>query len=102
VQLATKANLFAESQRAMAMPPQAPAQPISDPGRPSLFNAVTGAFRRRVVPPATQMAQPQPMRQDPQVSDYHPQEPHVSVQQTSAGDSTGLEIPAFLRRQHST
>jgi hypothetical protein len=35
------------------------------------------------------------------MADYQAQTPHVSVRQTSAGEETGIEIPAFLRRQHS-
>ncbi|HEY4043706.1 MAG TPA: cell division protein FtsZ [Rhodopila sp.] len=102
-QLQEKASLFAASQRPMAMPSHASGQPMSDPGRPSLFNAVTGAFRRRAMPPTTSMAQPQPqpMRREPAMEEYHSQSAPVSVQQSSAADQTGLEIPAFLRRQHS-
>ena len=106
-QLTAKANLFADdAQRPTAMPVQAPAQAMPDTGRPSLFNAVTGAFRRRTAQPAAPAVQPQSLRRDPAVDDYQPQvaAPHsqVSVQQTSAGEQTGIEIPAFLRRQHSS
>jgi hypothetical protein len=41
------------------------------------------------------------MRHDPEVAEYQGQNPQVSVRQTSAADETGIEIPAFLRRQHS-
>jgi cell division protein FtsZ len=101
VQLIDKANLFAASQRPTAMPPQAPMQPMSDPGRPSLFNAVTGAFRRRGALGPVPTAQLQPIRREPAIEEYQPQSAPVSVQQTPAADQTGLEIPAFLRRQHS-
>jgi cell division protein FtsZ len=100
VQLTAKANLFAESQRPTAMPPQQPVQPMADPGRPSLFNAVTGAFRRRAAPPPAPVAQMPTVRREPAMDEYQPQTTPVSVQQ-AAGDQTGLEIPAFLRRQHS-
>jgi cell division protein FtsZ len=103
VQPAARANLFADAQRPASMPPsggQMYAAP--DAGRPSLFNTVTGAFRRRAAPPspAAALQQPQPMRRD-LPEDYHPEAPRVSVQQTSAADETGIEIPAFLRRQSS-
>jgi hypothetical protein len=35
------------------------------------------------------------------MADHQGPTPHVSVHQPSAGDETGIEIPAFLRRQHS-
>jgi hypothetical protein len=73
----------------------------SEPARPSLFNTVTGAFRRRALQPAAMPVQPPAMRREPEVTDSQAQNPHVSVRQTSAGDETGIEIPAFLRRQHS-
>ncbi len=101
-QLAAKANLFAEAQRPAVVPAQAPVQDVS---RPSLFNAVTGAFRRRTTPAAAPaVMQPQAVRREPAVEDYQPvvaPQSQVSVQQTSASEQTGIEIPAFLRRQHS-
>ncbi len=105
VQLAAKASLFAEAQRPMAMPAQAPAQPaaqpLPDPGRPSLFNAVTGAFRRRAAPAPAPVVQPQAVRREPAMEEYQPPAASVSVQPASSAEPTGLEIPAFLRRQHS-
>jgi cell division protein FtsZ len=98
--LTAKANLFAESQRPTAMPAHVPNQAV-EPARPSLFNTVTGAFRRRAVQPSPTGAQPPATRREPEIGDYQPQSPHVSVRQASAGDETGIEIPAFLRRQHS-
>jgi cell division protein FtsZ len=99
VQLAAKANLFAEAQRPTAMPSHVPN--ATEPARPSLFNTVTGAFRRRALQPApTTASQPAP-RREPEIAEYQAQNPNVSVRQTSAGDETGIEIPAFLRRQHS-
>ncbi|WP_158929956.1 cell division protein FtsZ [Acidisphaera sp. S103] len=97
-QLTEKANLFAAS-RPTAMPSQIP--PVApEPARPSLFNAMTGAFRRRAMQTGVPVQQPT-MRREPEVADHQGQTPHVSVRQTSAGDETGIEIPAFLRRQHS-
>jgi cell division protein FtsZ len=99
-QLTAKANLFAESQRPTAMPSHVP-QAAAELARPSLFNTVTGAFRRRAFQPVPPVAQQPMMRREPEGPDYPVQSPHVSVRQTSAGDETGIEIPAFLRRQHS-
>jgi cell division protein FtsZ len=99
-QLTAKANLFAESQRPTAMPSHLP-QAAPEAARPSLFNTVTGAFRRRTSQPAATPA-PQPaMRREPALADDQAHTHHVSVRQTSAGEETGIEIPAFLRRQHS-
>jgi cell division protein FtsZ len=102
VQLNAKANLFAEAQRPMAMPSQPVVQQMADPARPSLFNAVTGAFRRRTLSAAAPIMQPQPqaVRREPAMDEYQPQAAPV-VQPASPGEQTGLEIPAFLRRQHS-
>jgi len=100
-QLTAKANLFAEAQRPTAMPSYVP-NPMIEAARPSLFNTVTGAFRRRALQPgATPAQQPTMMRREPEMSEYQSQNPNISVRQTSAGDETGIEIPAFLRRQHS-
>jgi cell division protein FtsZ len=101
VGLSAKANLFAESQRPTVMPPHPVTHLASEPTRPSLFNAMTGALRRRMAQPVTPVAQPQPVRREPEMDEYQAQNPHVSVRQASAADETGIEIPAFLRRQHS-
>jgi cell division protein FtsZ len=98
--LTEKANLFAASQRPTAMPSHVP-HVAAEPARPSLFNAVTGAFRRRAGQPAVPVQQQPAIRREPEVADHQVQNPHVSVRQTSVGDETGIEIPAFLRRQHS-
>jgi cell division protein FtsZ len=98
-QLTEKASLFAASQRPMSMPLQSSSQAMSDPGRQSLFRAVTGAFRRPAVPVTS--TSPIPMRRDPAMDEYQPQSAPISVQQTAAAEPTGLEIPAFLRRQQS-
>jgi cell division protein FtsZ len=99
-QLAAKATLFAESQRPTAMPSHVP-NVAAEPARPSLFNTVTGAFRRRALQQAVTPAQPPALRREPEMADHPAQNAHVSVRQTSAGDETGMEIPAFLRRQQS-
>lgn len=103
---ARSANLFSDAQRPASLPPiQQPAHPIADQGRPSLFNTVTGAFRRRAVQPAAQVPVPpqHSVRRDMAMDDYTPEAPRIvpSVRQTSAADETGIEIPAFLRRQQS-
>jgi hypothetical protein len=77
------------------MPPHE--APMADPGRPNLFNAVTGAFRRRAMPAFG--PSPQPIRREPAMEEYQPENAPAPVQSTP--DQTGLEIPAFLRRQHS-
>jgi cell division protein FtsZ len=98
-QLAAKATLFAESQRPTAVPSHGPLA-AAEPPRPSLFSTVTGALRRRALQPAPGPQQAV-MRREPEMAEFQSPNPHVSVRQTSAGDETGLEIPAFLRRQHS-
>jgi cell division protein FtsZ len=101
-QLIAKANLFADSQRPTAMPSHVPQPATPEPARPSLFNTVTGGvFRRRALQPAANVPQQPAMRREPEIGEYQAQNTHVSVRQTSAGDETGIEIPAFLRRQHS-
>jgi cell division protein FtsZ len=95
-----RANLFADAQRPAAVPNHLPANPNADPGRPSLFNTVTGAFRKRALQPSAPQGQ-QPQRREPEVDSYQPPVAPVSVRQSSAAEETGIEIPAFLRRQHS-
>jgi cell division protein FtsZ len=96
VQLAAKANLFAESQRPVAMPAGAGGV-VPEAARPSLFSAVTGALRRRG---ATTAPAPTPtVRREPEMADHQSLGPQM--RQTSAAEETGMEIPAFLRRQHS-
>jgi cell division protein FtsZ len=96
VQLTEKANLFAAS-RPTAMPTQVP-QAVPEPARPSLFNAMTGAFRRRAMQPGVPVQQPT-MRREPEMADHQGPTPHVSVHQPSAGDETGIEIPAWRMAQ---
>jgi cell division protein FtsZ len=96
-------GLFAEaSQRPVNVPYQA-ANSAPEPS-PSLFKAVTGGlWPWRSVPPAAQQG-PAQVRTAPRLApaaaeEY--QEARVSVRQTSAAEETGIEIPAFLRRQSS-
>jgi cell division protein FtsZ len=99
-QLAAKAALFAESQRAAATSSPVP-HAMVDAARPSLFNTMTGAFRRRPLQPGATVTPPPMVRREPETAEHQAQHPHVSVRQTSVGDETAIEIPAFLRRQHS-
>ena len=84
-------GLFAE-------PPQAGAVHSGEPGRPSLFSTVTGAFRRRQHHAPAEPTESAPVRAEPVSQRAEP--PRPSVRQTP-GDEVGLEIPAFLRRQSS-
>jgi cell division protein FtsZ len=91
-------GLFAEP-RTTAMPPASPQ--VAEPPRPSLFNAVTGAFRRRSAPPiATEMSAP---RSEPVLQNEHRAEAPrtASVRVVAASEEAVLDIPAFLRRQTS-
>ena len=98
----SKGNLFTDPQRPTAMPAPGSVPAGGDPTRPSLFKAVTGAFRRGPVPGAVPVMQAQPVRREPALEEYQPQgSSSVAVQQTSPSDQNGIEIPAFLRRQHS-
>jgi cell division protein FtsZ len=93
------ANLFADLSHPVSA--SAPSQPVSaDQLRPSLFSTVTGAFRRRNQPSAAPSGPPQP-RAEPVVHEQRPEQPQVSVHQTGGEEVTGLDIPAFLRRQSS-
>jgi cell division protein FtsZ len=102
VQPVTRATLFANAERPATMPPSQPPMFMAPEGpRTSLFNTVTGAFRRRAAPPPSPLQQPQSVRREAPADDYQPEAPRVSVHQASAADETGIEIPAFLRRQSS-
>ncbi len=89
-------GLFAEAPRPTAAP--AVPQPTGEPARPSLFSTVTGAFRRRAGGP--QMAEAMSDRQEPVMSEAHPEPARASVRPVSTDDAA-LDIPAFLRRQSS-
>jgi cell division protein FtsZ len=92
------AGLFAEPPRPVAA--GGTAQPAADVSRPSLFSTVTGAFRRRYLPPGGSDDAPQ-ARAEPAVTEPRQEPPRASVRQTAADEVTGLDIPAFLRRQSS-
>jgi cell division protein FtsZ len=92
------ASLFAEPSRPVAAAAAAPS--AGDPGRPSLFSAMTGAFRRRNQPVTAPSGPPQ-IRPEPAVQEPRAEPPRASVRQTAAEEVTGLDIPAFLRRQSS-
>jgi len=84
--------------------------PGAESGRSSLFNTVTGVFRRRV-PGGSASAPVEPdaaPRQDPSLAlarSSLPLEPRQEPARASvrpvAGEEMGLEIPTFLRRQQS-
>jgi cell division protein FtsZ len=89
---ASRANLFAEPQRA----PNA-----AEPPRASLFTAMTGGVFRRQRHASAMPAEPAPVRAEPAMHEPPRVEPpRASVRQTG-GDEVGLDIPAFLRRQSS-
>ncbi len=60
---------------------------------------MTGVFgwRNTAQPAATQTS----AWREPPLEHAPAEAPRVSVRQTAAGDETGIEIPAFLRRQSS-
>ena len=63
--------------------------PMADPGRPNLFNAVTGAFRRRAMPAFGPAPQPQPMRREPAMEEYQPQSAPVASPVGARSDGIG-------------
>ena len=93
-----RSGLFAEPRAAAAT---APAQAAPEP-RSSLFSTVTGAFRRRHHHAG---AEPAPVRAEPAMQEARaeprPEPPHASVRPAVGDEMTGLDIPAFLRRQSS-
>jgi cell division protein FtsZ len=97
------AGLFADSARPVSV--GAPGQPTGETSRPSLFTQVTGAFRRRnqpmSAPPPAASPAPTQARTEPVVHEARPEQPRAMVQQTGGEEVTGLDIPAFLRRQSS-
>jgi cell division protein FtsZ len=108
-QPAPRASLFADGPRPASMPSaQVPLYNPAEGNKTSLFNTVTGAFRRRAVPSAAApsaaapMAQPQPVRREPAVDEYQAEPASASARPASGADETGIEIPAFLRRQTSS
>jgi cell division protein FtsZ len=95
---ASGASLFADASRPVSA--SSPVQPAGESSRPSLFSTVTGAFRRRNQPLAAPPG-PTQARAEPVVYEQRPEAPRPMVQQTAADEVTGLDIPAFLRRQSS-
>jgi cell division protein FtsZ len=79
-----RSTLFTEAPRMAAAPPAVPPPP-----RQSLFGIVTGALRRG---PADA-----PARAEPETAAQAA--PVAQVRPAAAELETGLEIPAFLRRQ---
>ena len=113
----TVAPVAAEEQAAPRQPGSslfAPQPHATSEPRPSIFGVVTGAFRRRHMAsePAAQRAEPAlharpqgatlqavPVRAEMAPPEQPPQ-PRASVQ-PMGDEMTGLDIPAFLRRQTS-
>jgi len=89
-----RTGLFAEPR------PAAVSQSAPEP-RGSLFSTVTGAFRRRHHQAAGAAAEPAPVRAEPAMQEPRSEAPHVSVRPAVGDEMTGLDIPAFLRRQSS-
>ena len=92
------ASLFEDPSRPVSA--NAPVRPAGESSRPSLFSTVTGAFRRRNQPLAAPSG-PAQTRAEPVVHEQRPEPLRPQVQQTAADEVTGLDIPAFLRRQSS-
>ena len=92
----SRGGLFADPPRPVAAAPQ----PTAEPSRPSLFVAVTGAFRRRHHAPAV-ATEAAPVRAEPMLQGSAPEQPRAMVRQTAGDEVQGLDIPAFLRRQSS-
>jgi len=101
-QAGARTGLFANQQRqAPIAAPVNPPHAEPEPARASLFNTVTGAFRRRTLSPHVPVAQAQPPRRELPLEQAQAEAPRVAVRQAPAGDDGGIEIPAFLRRQSS-
>ena len=91
--------------RPRPVPVAAPHAAESSPaehGKPSLFGNMTGLWRRRAhggiaAPPA----EPAPARHEPELSPRVMEDPPRASVRPLAGEEMGLEIPTFLRRQHS-
>jgi cell division protein FtsZ len=84
-----RSTLFTDQ---VAHPIQAPLPPAAAAHRPSIFSVVTGALRRAPAPAEIERTEPQMTA-----------EPQAALVRAGAGDAEGaaLDIPAFLRRQHS-
>jgi cell division protein FtsZ len=97
-QVAPGGGLFAEPSRPVAA---GTGTAQAEPSRPSLFSTVTGAFRRRNQAPPAPPADAAQVRTEPVMQEQRAEPPRASVRQTVAEEVTGLDIPAFLRRQSS-
>ena len=116
---ASTRGLFAEPVSRPASEPAAPAPAPS--GGTSLFNRVTGAIGKRAQPAAAPAPQPaaelvaaegrqdapaapraaEQVRAEPRAAEQRAAEPRPAVRPAPVDEMGGLEIPAFLRRQHS-
>ena len=96
-------GLFAEAPRPAARPqplPQ-PVAPTPPPARStSLFGIVTGAMRR-TRPPAAEPETPAPAHDHYAAQPEPAAEPPRPIVRPATGEESGLDIPAFLRRQSS-
>ncbi|PPQ26813.1 cell division protein FtsZ [Rhodopila globiformis] len=102
VQPASRASLFADGPRPVAVPSsQPPAFNAADGSKTSLFNTVTGAFRRRATPSVAPIGQAQPVRREPAMDDYQAEPAPMPARANAGTEDPGIEIPAFLRRQTS-
>jgi cell division protein FtsZ len=103
-------GLFAEP---VARPAPEPASAAPAPsGGTSLFNRVTGAIAKRSQPSAAAQesrAEPmaaaprlaEPRATEPRATEARPAEARPAARPATVDEMGGLEIPAFLRRQHS-
>ncbi|MDE2006590.1 MAG: cell division protein FtsZ [Rhodospirillales bacterium] len=108
---------YAPANAARPRPVAAQVRPVEpEPGRSSLFGTMTGLWRRRAPAgvaapvaesPRADMGRAEAPRREPAMhpgADYvRPvaEEPQGVTVRPLAGDEVGLEIPTFLRRQHS-
>ena len=91
-----------------AAPAAMPAQPATEPVTRSLFQQATGLFRRRavqtpVVPePVTRRREPvaEPVQQA--AHELQVDADRAADRRAGVADDSGIEIPAFLRRQLSS
>ena len=82
---------------------EADPEPVATPAhRPSIFNLVTGKFRGSRVAPAEEAPDLRDNRRGETRSIVEPKPPIVEITQPGSDpEAAALEIPAFLRRQHS-
>jgi cell division protein FtsZ len=97
---ASTRGLFAEP---VSRPAPESAAPTAAPsGGTSLFNRVTGAIGKRSQPVTTAQAAPEPVAAEtPRAAEHSRVEARPAVRPAPVDEMGGLEIPAFLRRQHS-